>query len=394
MAQASKKIVVGIDLGSQMTRVLMAEESPKLGYPPKILAIGYSESLGMRHGYVLSPRDATLSLQEAIRMAEKSSGIEIKRAYVAISGVSLSSEISGGAVDISRPDGEVTEEDLHNVMTIAEQAFANNKRNRKILHAIPLKYRLDGYEVMGASPVGMRGSRLEIRVVFVTVLEHHFNDLVSVVTEAGVDIIDVIAAPIAESMSSLTKRQKTVGCGLLNIGSETVSLAVFDNDIPVSIETFPIGSNDITNDIALGLRISLDDAERVKIGKFEPGQYPKKKIEEIVDARLSDIFDLIQNHLRAIKRDGLLPAGIIITGGGGMLPHIDEFAKAALKLPTSIMHVDQVMNTRRDLDPSWLMVYGLCFLEDDDQVYGSKIFKAAIKETRNSLMKILREFLP
>lgn len=394
MAQASKKIVVGIDLGSQMTRVLMAEESPKLGHPPKILTIGYSESMGMRHGYVVSPRDAISSLSEAIRMAEKSSGIEIKRAYIAISGISLSSEISGGAVGVSRPDGEVTEEDLHNVMIIAEQAFASNKRNRKILHAIPLKYRLDGYEVMGTSPVGMRGSRLEIRVIFVTVLEHHFNDLVSVVTEAGVDIIDVIAAPIAESMSSLTKRQKTVGCGLLNIGSETVSLAVFDNDIPVSLETFPIGSNDITNDIALGLRISLDEAERVKIGKFEPGQYSKKKIEEIIDARLSDIFDLIQNHLRSIKRDGLLPAGVIITGGGGMLPHIDDFAKAVLKLPSSIMQVDQVMNTRRDLDPSWLMVYGLCFLEDDDQVYGTKIFKAAIKETKKSIMKILREFLP
>lgn len=394
MAQVSKKLVVGIDIGSQMTRVIIAEESVRLGYPPKILSIGYSESLGMRHGYIVAPREASASLSEALRMAEKSSGIEIKRAYVSINGIGLSSEIGGGAVGISRPDGEVIEEDVHNAMTIAEQTFGSAKKNRKILHAIPLKYRLDGYEVMGASPVGMRGSRLEIRVVFVTVLEHHFNDLVNVVTDAGVDIIDVIAAPIAESMASLTKRQKTVGCGLLNIGSETVSLSVFDNDIPVSIETFPLGSNDITNDIALGLRISLDDAERVKIGKFEPGQYPKKKIEEIIDARLSDIFDLIQNHLRAIKRDGLLPAGIIITGGGGMLPHIDEFSKGALKLPSSIMHVDQIMNTRRDLDPSWLVAYGLCFLEDDDRVYGSKIFKAAFKETKNGLMKILREFLP
>lgn len=393
MATPSKKIVVGIDLGSQMTRVVVAEESIKLGYPPKILAIGYAESLGMRHGYIVSPRDATSSVNEAIRMAEKSAGIEIKRAYIALGGVSLSSEIAGGAVSISRPDGEVTDEDVHNAMTIAEQAFAGTKKNRKILHAIPLKYRLDGFEVMG-NPVGMKGSRLEIRVVFVTVLEHHFNDLVSVITDAGVDIIDVIAAPIAESMSTLTKKQKTVGCGLLNIGSETVSLAVFDNDMPVSIETFSIGSNDITNDIALGLRISLDEAERVKIGKFESGQYPKKKIEEIIDARLSDIFDLVQSHLKAIKRDGLLPAGMIITGGGGMLAHIDEFSKGALKLPSIVTQVDQVMNTRRDLDPSWLVVYGLTFLEDDDQVYGSKIFKAAFKETKKGIMKILREFLP
>lgn len=393
MASPSKKIVVGIDVGSQMTRVVIAEESPKSGMPPKILSIGYAESAGLRHGYVVSPRDAVLSIGEALRMAEKNSGVPLKRAYVALGGISLSSEIAGGAAGIARPDGEVTDEDITNVVTIAEQAFAANKKNRKILHAIPLKYRLDGYEVMG-NPIGMRGNRLETRVVFITVLEHHFNDIVSAVTDAGIDIIDVIAAPIAESMATLTKKQKTVGCGLLNIGSETVSLAIFDNDIPVSVETFAIGSNDITNDIALGLRISLDEAERVKTGKTESGQYPKKKVEEIVDARLSDIFELVQTHLKAIKRDGLLPAGIVITGGGGMLAHIDEFSKAALKLPSAVMHVDQVMNTRRDLDPSWLVVYGLCFLEDDEQVYGSRILKAAFKETKNGLMKILREFLP
>lgn len=393
MASSSKKIVVGIDIGSQMTRVIVAEESAKLGMPPKILGIGYSASLGMHHGYVTSTREATASVIEAIRMAEKSTGIDIKRAYVALGGISLSSEIAPGAVGIARPDGEVTDEDIKNVLIIAEQTFAKGKRNRKILHTIPLKYRLDGLEVMG-NPIGMRGSRLETRVVFVTVQEHHFNDLVSAITDAGVDIIEVIAAPIAESMATLSKRQKMVGCGLLNIGSETVSLAVFADDLPVSVETFSIGSNDITNDIALGLRISLDEAEKVKIGNYEPREYPKKKIEEIVDARLSDIFELVHTHLKSIKRDGLLPAGIIITGGGGMLTHVDEFSKSALKLPSATIPADQIMNTRRDLDPSWLVAYGLCFLEDDDQVYGSKIFKQAFKETKKGLMKILREFLP
>ncbi len=393
MASSSKKIVVGIDIGSQMTRVIVAEESAKLGLPPKILGVGYSMSLGIHHGYVTSTREATASVIEAIRMAEKSTGVDIKRAYVALGGISMASEIVPGAVGIARPDGEVTEEDIKNVLIIAEQNFSKGKRNRKILHTIPLKYRLDGLEVMG-NPMGMHGSRLETRVVFVTVQEHHFNDLVSAITDAGVDIIEIIAAPIAESMATLSKKQKMVGCGLLNIGSETVSLAVFADDLPVSVETFAIGSNDITNDIALGLRISLDEAEKVKIGAYEPREYPKKKIEEIVDARLSDIFELIQNHLRSIKRDGLLPAGIIITGGGGMLTHIDEFSKSALKLPSATLPVDQVMNTRRDLDPSWLVAYGLCFLEDDDQVYGSKIFKQAFKETKNGLMKLLREFLP
>ena len=89
-----------------------------------------------------------------------------------------------------------------------------------------------------------------------------------------------------------------------------------------------------------------------------------------------------------------MPAGIIITGGGGMLTHIDEFSKSALKLPSLVMHVDQIMNTRKGLDPSWLVAYGLCYLEDDEEVYGSRIFKQAFKETKKGIMKILREFLP
>lgn len=393
MASSSEKIIVGIDIGSQIVRVIVAEEAAKIGMAPKILAVGWAESHGMHHGYVISPRDATTSVAEAIAMAEKNSGIEIKRAYVALGGISLSSEIGTGATSIGRADGDVAEEDMINVVSIAREAFGASKKNKKILHNIPMKYRLDGVEVMG-NPVGMRGSRLETRVVFITVAEHHFNDLVSVITDAGVDIIEVIAAPIAESLATLSKKQKMVGCGLLNIGSETVSLAVFDNDIPVSVQTFAIGSNDITNDIALGLRITLEEAEKVKMGRFETGQYPKKKVEEIVDARLSDIFELIQTHLKSIKRDGLLPAGIIITGGGGMLTHIDEFSKSALKLPSLVMHVEHIMNTRKGLDPSWLVAYGLCYLEDDEKVYGSKIFQQVMKQSKKGLMKILREFLP
>ncbi len=393
MAASSKKIVVGIDIGSLMTRVIVAEESPKLGVAPKIIGIGYAETHGLRHGYVTSAREASESVNEAVRMAEKNTGIEIKRAYVAIGGISLSSEIGSGAVSVQRPDGEIADEDLQNVMQIAREAFGAHKKNRRVLHAIPLKYRLDGAEVLG-NPVGMRGSRLEARVVFVTIQEHHFNDLVTAVTDAGVDIIDVVAAPIAESLATLTKKQKMVGCGLLNIGSETVSLAVFDNDVPVSVAVFTIGSSDITNDIALGLRITLDEAERVKTGRYEERSYAKKKIEEIVGARLGDIFEIVQQHLKLIKRDGLLPAGVVITGGGGLLDSIDEASRDSLKLPTSVAQVSQIMNTRKDLDPSWLVAYGLCFLEDDEQVYGSKIFKQMFKESKKGIMKILKEFLP
>jgi cell division protein FtsA len=393
MVSTSQKIVVGIDVGSQMTRIIIAEETGKLNVPPKILGVGYSDSFGVRHGYVISPREVVASINEAVRIAEKSSNIEIRRAYVSAGGIGLSSEIAKGAVGSSRPDGEINEDDITNVISVTEQTFKQQKKNIKVLHTIPLKYRLDGIEVLG-SPLGMRGSRLEIQMVFVMMQEHHFNDLVSVITDSGIDIIEIIASPIAESLATLTRRQRMVGCGLLNIGSETTSLVVFDNDLPVSVAVFPIGSSNITNDIALGLQIGLEEAEQIKVRGISHTKHPKKKYEEIVGARMREILEIVNNHLKHIKRDGLLPAGIIISGGGSLMTGFDTLIREELKLPASYVHEQVVMNTRRELDPSWLAVYGLCFLEDDEARYGTKFLKSAFRETKKSILKILREFLP
>lgn len=393
MASHLEKNIVGIDIGSQTTRIIVAEETGKLHVPPKILGIGSSESFGVRHGYIISSREIAVSINEAVRNVEKSSGHEIKRAYVSVGGIGLSSEFGKGAVGSSRPDGEITEEDITNVISITQQTFTQQKKNIKILHAIPLKYRLDGIEVLG-NPIGMRGSRLEITMVFILIQEHHFNDLVSAVTDSGIDIIEIIASPIAESLVALTRKQRMVGCGLLNIGSETTSLIVFDNDTPISLAVFPIGSNNITYDIALGLQVGLDEAEKIKIEGISHTKFSKKKYEEIIHARMYEIIHVVGNHLKHIKRDGLLPAGIIISGGGSRIAGFDEIIRNELKLPACYVHQQVMMNTRRELDPSWFTVYGLCFLEDDTVRYGTKFIKNIFQETKKSILKILREFLP
>lgn len=395
MATPQKNFIVGIDMGTQLTRVLVTEEStPTPAQPrPKIMTLGYQETSGLRHGCVMNQKNASRSLGDALHMIEKNTGLDMKRAYVSYGGVSLASELFSSMITLTHEEGEVTDDDITKLITIAEQTYLAQKRNKHILHAIPYKYRLDGYEVMG-NPLGMQGSQLEMKVILVTTLEHHFQDLVTTVTDAGIDIINIIAAPLAESVAVLTPKQKTVGCALVNMGHETTSLVVFDNSLPVSVHVFPVGSADITNDLALGLQISLEEAESVKMGHYEPRQYSKKKVEEIMHARLSDIFEMIQHHLRSIKRDGLLPAGIIFTGGGSMIHRIDELAKDFFKLPTVVRQPHEILNTKKDLDTSWFTAYGLCFLEDDDRVFGAKIFKQAIKETKKGIMKILREFLP
>ncbi len=186
------------------------------------------------------------------------------------------------------------------------------------------------------------------------------------------------------------------GCVLANIGAETVSIVVFENNIPISLEVFPIGSTDITNDIALGLKIPLEEAEEIKLGNTSNESFSKKKLEEIVEARLSDIFELIEAHLKKIGRSGLLPAGIIITGGGSGLGSLEDFAKLSLKLPSRIASFTMSGNFKSPIkDATWAVAYGLCILgfssaNEDSQSSGFKM----VKRTQKSLTEWVKQFLP
>ena len=231
------------------------------------------------------------------------------------------------------------------------------------MHTIPVAYKIDNKLVFG-HPLNMHGDKLEVKVMFIACTEHHVQDIIQAADECGVTITNIIASPLASSPIATSKTQRIAGCVLANIGSETVSVIIFENNVPISLEVFPIGGTDITNDIALGLRIPLEEAESIKL-KQSTGDYayPRKKLEEIVYARLSDIFELIEAHLKKNGRSGLLPAGIILTGGTSGIATIEEMAKASLKLPSSIASLDlQNTQIKNGLvkDSSWLVAYGLC----------------------------------
>ncbi|MFA6898531.1 MAG: cell division protein FtsA [Candidatus Paceibacterota bacterium] len=389
----ARKIAVGIDIGSYQIKVVVAEhlkDKPN----PQILGMGYAESRGLRHGYILSLSDAARSLRVAIEQAEKTAKIKIRKAFVSVGGIGLGSVTSQASVVVSKADSEITELDVKKVLEQSERDIpASQSANRKILHTIPLQYKVDGKPVLGR-PHGMRGSKLEVRTLFITSLDQHLNDLIQAVAEAGVDVEDVMAAPLAASLVTLSKQQKIAGCVLANIGSETVSIAIFENNIPISLDVFPIGSTDITNDIALGLKISLEDAEKLKVGTDGEIQYPRKKLEEIILARLSDIFDLIEAHLKKVGRSGLLPAGIIITGGGSGITTIEDLAKAALKLPSRIGTLSFGAHLGDHIkDATWSVAYGLCIwglTTSDDASLGTKM----IKQGGGDLMKMIQRFLP
>ncbi|MEK7551879.1 MAG: cell division protein FtsA [Patescibacteria group bacterium] len=391
----SRNFVASIDIGTQFIRVGVAESLIEGERPvPKMIGFGLSESRGLRHGCITEKEAVSKCVGKALRAAEKSIGSKIKEVMLSVGSTGLGSVSSSAEVIISRADLEVGEIDLEKLITECQNNIPSSASlNREILHTIPISYKLDGKTVIG-SPIGMKGSKLEMKCLFVTVLEKHLNDLMKVLEELGVDVIDAVANPIASSLILLSKQQKRAGCILINIGGETLSTVIYENNIPISVEVFPTGSNNITNDIALGLKISLDEAEHVKLGALTIATYPRKKVEEIIEARLEDIFDTIESHLKKIGRNGILPAGIIFTGGGSGIVDIENFAKTFLKLPAKIGTISNE-NTKNNVikDSSWSAVYGLCLLglgAQDQEPY----LKYFVKKTTGKIRIFFKQFWP
>lgn len=399
---SGRNIAVGIDVGTQQVKVVIAEKDSKNERDslPRILGTGISEAKGLRHGFITNLKDAAKSIQQAVSTAEKAAALPVRKAYISVGGVGLGAIISIGSVAVTKADNEITDLDVKRAIEESEKELPNSYiQNRKIIHTIPLEYRIDGKRVLGR-PQGLKGVRLEVRVLYITSLAHHLSELMLALEEADIEIIDVTAAPMAASLVTLTKTQKIAGCILANIGSETTSIIVFENNIPVSMEIFPIGSNDITNDLALGLKIPIEDAELVKLGQGRIGEFSKRKVEEIVVARLSDIFDCIEDHLQKIDRNGLLPAGIILTGGGSGIPNIEELSRIALKLPAKQSRLRIEGNIKSmPHDFEWAVAYGLAIygLTSDDDTDGTDVMGVGsrwVKNTGRTLWGWIKRFLP
>lgn len=385
-----RNISVGIDVGSGAIRVVVGEFL-KGETNPRILGMGESPAFGIRHGYVVNSAQAIASIKNAVSAAEKSSGISIKRAFVALSGATLKGETGSGSAIISKADGEVTPLDIQKALEDAEENLSLN--NKKIVHTYPTSFRLDGKAVEGRLE-GMRGTKLEIKALFITYSLIHLEDLLGALAEAGVETIDIIASPVAAENLCLSEKQKIVGVALADIGAEKSSVSVFENGLLVSVHTFAIGSTDITNDIALGLKIPLELAESLKLGTANE-EIPKKKLEEIIEARLCDIFESIDNHFKKIKRSELLPAGVVFIGGGAATAGLLELSKSMLKLPASVGTTEVFSNAKTKLRHSvWFTALGLLSAGKAGGSFSSGTLSGLLRDLRNSIKSGLKQLMP
>lgn len=389
----SDKIVTGIDIGTYHVKVAVAripKNAQGGSIKPEIIGTGMAESRGLKNGYIIHPEEVARSVKAAVGQAEKTAGLPIKRAHVAIGSIGLEEIYSHGEIIPARADSEVTGGDLEKLMQDSEERVLDRIPNRRILHGIPLRYAIDGVEVMGR-PQGLKGTKLEVDSLFITTYEQHVHDLITTVENVGVYVEDVIASPLAASFVLLSKAQKRAGCVLTNIGAETTAIAIFEESTPISLKIFPVGSNDITNDIALGLRVPLEDAEKIKRGAMTSATFSKKKVDEIISSRLENIFGLIDAHLKKIKRDGLLPAGVILTGGGSSLSQTVDSAKDVLNLPARTATLEIGKNSKLR-DVSWAVAYGLCTWGASDTEEASAI--GIVKNSRHNILNWLSQFLP
>lgn len=387
---SSRNIVTGLDIGTSWIRIAVCEW--RRDGAPRVLALIKKNSRGLRRGYIINQDELSDCLGEALADAEKAVKQKIKHIYLGIGGITLESKAADGTTLVSRADLEVAPADLRRAIDDSQNNLTEMS-NRQVLHRIPLSFKLDGKKVLG-EPEGMKGSKLEVRTMFVTYSKQHLKDFVDLVESFGLIVDDIIAAPLASSSVILTKLQKASGCVLANIGSQTTSIAVFEENMPLSLHVFPIGSTDITNDIALGFRIPLEEADRVKRHEAEP-EGPRKKLDEIIEARMSDIFEYIEVHLKKIGRNGLLPAGIIITGGGSGIENIEELAKNYFRLPAKVATPARLEGAgNQTIDPSWAVAYGLCAYNYEYEMEGRLPTKTAGHNLGQTLLRWLREFMP
>lgn len=386
-----RNIRTSIDVGSSSLRMLVFGQ-PDRKSPERIIALAEAQTDGMRQGYVIDPVLVRKAISSCKELCEKKIGGRINKAVIGFSGMGLSSTYGVGGSIISRADNTVGESDVNMAMSDGENHI--NIENRKIIHRIPIEYYLDGKPVLG-TPIGLKGVRLEVKSLFVTAMTQHLEMILSVISKAGIEVVDIVASPLATASAILNEKQKSVGVGVIDIGAETVSAAIYENGLPISVFVLPVGSNDITKDIALGLKIDYEEAEKVKLGEIQPN-IARRKLEDIIFARVIDFFEYTDSQLKKIKRSGLLPAGVLIVGRGSLINGIEPFAKEVLRLPSKVFNAESGPLTELP-DSSWYTAYGLLhntLQGENDLATEEVVNENFIQSIKRGWKQILGQLLP
>ncbi|MBP9751559.1 MAG: cell division protein FtsA [Candidatus Moranbacteria bacterium] len=412
---------LGIDIGSFSVRAVMAQEVSG-EETLRILGAIVLPAEGMRRGAVTDAEAVAKTVAKAVAHAERMSGVASNVIGIGVSGTEIFCQKAIGVIAVGRADGEVTEEDVERAMAEVE-ARVMLPANREVLHVIPKDYRLDDQKDL-KDPIGMRGVRLEAEAFVVGTTTGQMKGVQRIFEHAGMSPDFYAVEPIAAAEAVLSAKEKELGVVLVNIGGSMTSTVVFEEGELVHLSVLPVGGAHITNDIAIGLRTSVETAEAVKIryGSALPREVGKKEdidlssidsqetefvsrhhVSEIIEARLDEIFRLVNEELRKAGKEGLLPAGAVLTGGGALLPGAVDLAKDILRLPSHIGYPKPQGGILDQVDgPDFATALGLVLLSRDRSRSGGGFFEAGtervvpewVKKAGKRTKEWLKRFLP
>ncbi len=375
------QIITSLDIGSRSIKIVVAQYDSE-GRELRIIGAADHPTKGIVNGNIISIEDVVSSISSTLEKVERVVGMPIEGAIIGISGPHIKSISSQGVVAVSKADGEIREEDVERVIEAAQAVAVPH--NYEILHVIPKTYKVDNQEDI-KDPIGMTGIRLEVEAQIVMALSNQKKTIEKCMNRIGVDIDDEVFSVLADSEAVLSREQKELGVALINIGSSNTGIAVYEAGELLHTAVLPVGSGHITNDLAIGLRTSIKVAEMIKMQEatciledikkreevdlalfdetLESGKknmIPKTEIAHITKARVEEIFDLVTKELKNIERFGMLPAGVILTGGGAKLKGIVEQAKEQLRLPVFLAKVQKIHSiVDKTEDMSYSTVVGL-----------------------------------
>lgn len=387
----SKKstIAIGVDFGTESVKAVALELSSQ-EVIPRVLGVGGALSRGIKRGAIVSSEEAGEALKEAVGVLASSCGVSKENIYAGIGGLATGFQKSKGLIAISRADGEVSKEDMKRAV-LASETNLSRMQNREILHRLPLFFRVDN-ESPVQDPLGLSGVKLEAETLFITSQSTSIKSTIKSFQNADLEVEEMVVSSYVCSKSILQSRELEVGVMIMDIGATTTSIALFEDGLLYSLEVLPVGSAHITHDIAVGFQVDLDEAEKLKLN-FNSGSSNKinnkKKLSDIIELRFEDIFELVEKHLKKVDRIGLLPAGVVIAGGGANFPGIDEMVKNYLKLPSRVAHPQGLLGEKDKVkDPAWSTAVGIA-------LFGLENSKSLFARGKSgTLLRWLRTFLP
>lgn len=369
-------IVVGIDIGTTKVCTLVARVEGE--HNLRILGVGIEPSQGIRRGTIVDLGAASQAIARSVEKAQRSSGLEITSALVSLAGSHVSSVNSKGVVGIS---GRVIDQyDIDRALEAAQAVAIPH--NREIIHVIQRGFTIDGQDGI-RMPIGMHGYRLEVEAHIITAAAATVENLRQCVQSAGVQVTQFVLNPLASAEVVLTETEQDMGVVVCDIGGGTTDLAVYiDGDIWHTM-VLAVGGNHITNDIAHGLRLPVSQAEEIKkqyghaieremdendmftsraFGEDKPVQISRKDLAHVIEARVDEIFQLVLQEIKRSGYDGLLPAGMVLTGGTSNLPGMRALASEVLNMPVRVAKPENLVGLVDQLhSPAYSTSVGLLY---------------------------------